>query len=383
MDGFNTKAVRSRGRVISDEPLAPPIWQVADYAFPSAQRYADVIAGREPGQVYGRYGSPTLDELAATIAELEGAEGGWVFSSGMAAIHAAISRFASSGRTVLAGQTLYGGTYGLLVSNLPRSGIDVAFFDPRSADRLPDDLGRFACVIVESVANPTFELADLPAIAGAAKDAGVPFIVDNTVPTPYLLNPLEHGATLVVHSASKYLGGHHDLMSGAILGPSQHLDEIRQIAIAFGTTASALECWLTQRGIATLGLRMERQSSSASALADVLAEELDVSYPGLPMHPQHDLATKLLRGYGAMLAIDLQTQQRAWEFMDSLRVARIGSSFGGVRSQVSHPASTSHRQFSKGDLMKAGISEGLVRVSVGLEDPDDLIEDLVGALKGS
>jgi cystathionine beta-lyase/cystathionine gamma-synthase len=384
MTRFNTRAVRIKMPETAEEPLAPPIWQVADYAFSSAERYADVIGEREEGQVYGRYGSPTLEAVATTLADLENAESAWMFSSGMGALHAAILGLSRTGERILLGKTLYGGTYGLATSILPRYGIEVDFFDATAASKLPDPSGA-SLILVESVANPTSEVADLEGLSRASREHGIPLIVDNTVPTPYLLNPIDLGADLVIHSTSKYIGGHHDLMGGVVAGSAERIGSIRHLAINFGTTASAFECWLAMRGIASLGVRMEYQSASAMSLADALVKEKDikVSYPGLPDHPQHDRASTLMRGYGAMLAVDVGSQERAWRFMDSLVVASIGSSFGGVRSQVSHPATTSHRQFSPSDRELAGIVDGLVRISVGLEDPQDLIEDFTSGLERS
>lgn len=362
-----------------------PIWQVADYRYESAEHYADVINERRPGQVYGRYGSPTLEVLAQVLAGLEGAEAGWIFSSGMGAIHAVLMHLTRVGRRIIAGRTLYGGTYGLFTLGAKQAEIEVTFVDSTDAGAITEKLGEAAGVFVESVANPNLELADLEAIGDACRSRGVPLVVDNTVPTPALLNPLELGADLVVHSTSKYIGGHHDLMGGAVLGKKERVEDIRHLAIRYGTTASALESWLALRGLATLGLRMERHSSNAFAVAAILERSGRVNrvlYPGLSTHPQHDRARRLLKGFGGMVAADLGSREEAWLFMNSLRIARVGSSFGGVRSEVSHPASTSHRQFSPEDRAAAGITEGLVRISVGIEDSADLIQDFGQALEG-
>lgn len=388
MGGFNTRATRGSDRMkaTTEAPLSTPIWQVADYGYESAEHYADVINERRPGQVYGRYGNPTLDALADLLASLESAEAGWVFTSGMGAIHSVLMHLVGTGDRVVAGSALYGGTYGLFTAGAKRVGIEVAFADATDVAAIEDCLRSGAgAVFIESVANPTFEVADLDAIADLCHRAGVPLVVDNTVPTPALLNPISRGAELVVHSTSKYIGGHHDLMGGAVAGAKDRIDEIRHLAIRYGTTASALESWLALRGVATLGLRMERHSANAMSVAEAIEQDGRVErvlYPGLPSHPQHDRAAKLLKGFGGMLAIDLGSQKRAWDFMDALQIARVGSSFGGVRSEVTHPATTSHRQFSVEDRATAGISDGLVRISVGIEDADDLIQDFSRALEG-
>lgn len=386
MKGFNTKATHGSDRLgdTREQPLSMPIWQVADYAYESAEHYADVINERRPGQVYGRYGNPTLEALAGVLAGLEGAEAGWIFSSGMGAIHSVLMHLARAGDRIVAARALYGGTYGLFTSGANRAGIEVAFADATEGGAVEAVLKPSAsAVFVEAVANPTFEVADLETIAAVCRRAGVPLVVDNTVPTPAHLNPISLGADIVVHSTSKYIGGHHDLMGGAVLGPRDRLDDIRHLSIRYGTTASALESWLALRGVATLGLRMERHSTNAMIVAGLLERSGRVErvlYPGLASHPQHDRASKLLKDFGGMLAADLGSLKRAWKFMDALQIARVGSSFGGVRSEVTHPATTSHRQFSPEDRAAAGIGEGLVRISVGIEDADDLAEDFERAL---
>lgn len=383
--GFNTKASHAGDGIddVAEQPMSPPIWQSADYAYESAEHYADVINERREGEVYGRYGSPTTKRLSQTLATLEGAEAGWVFSSGMGAIHAVLMHCAGAGAKIVAGQTLYGGTYGLFTEGARRAGIEVAFADSRDASSVERVIKGASALFVESIANPTFEIADLEGLVDVARKADVPLIVDNTVATPALLNPLALGADIVVHSTSKYIGGHHDLMGGAVLADRTRVDDVRHLAIRYGTTASSLESWLALRGLATLGIRIERHCANALTLAEMLEGHPSVErvlYPGLPSHPQHDLGRKLLRGFGGMIAIDLGSIERAWHFMGRTKIARVGSSFGGVRSELTHPASTSHRQFSAGDRAAAGITDGLVRISVGIEDLSDLLEDFEQAL---
>lgn len=386
MEGFGTRASHATDRLTDtvEQPLSSPIWQVADYAFESAGHYADVINERRGGQVYGRYGNPTLGVLADVLAGLEEAESGWVFSSGMGAVHAVLMHLAKTGDRIVAARALYGGTYGLFTGGAERAGIEVVFVDATEGGAVEEALeGGAVAVFVETLANPTLEVADLESIPAACRRAGVPLVVDNTVSTPALLNPIVLGADLVVHSTSKYIGGHHDLMGGAVLGPRDRLDDIRHLAIRYGTTASALESWLALRGVATLGLRLERHRSNAMGVAQALerSERVDrVLYPGLASHPQHDRAKKLLKDFGGMVAADFGSQERAWTFMDALKIARVGSSFGGVRSEVTHPRTTSHRQFSPEDRVAAGITDGLVRISVGIEDADDLALDFENAL---
>lgn len=369
---------------VDEQPLSFPIWQVADYAYESAEHYADVINERREGQIYGRYGGPTVERLASVLATLEEAEAGWVFSSGMGAIHAVLMALAGHGDRIVAARTLYGGTYGLFTDGCDRVGIEVTFADHTDVEKMAGSIVGAKAVFVETVSNPTFEIADIEGIGSAAREAGVPLIVDNTVATPALLQPIAHGATLVIHSTSKYVGGHHDLMGGAVLGPRDLIQEIRHLAVRYGTTASAFESWLALRGVATLALRMSRHSENAMMVAELLesSEEVErVIYPGLVSHPQHDRALKLLKGFGGMVAADFGSKARAWRFMDSCRIARVGSSFGGVRTELTHPATTSHRQFTEDDREAAGITDGLVRISVGIEEAIDLIRDFERALE--
>jgi cystathionine beta-lyase/cystathionine gamma-synthase len=384
-EGFDTRSSHASDGMasVTEQPLSVPIWQVADYAFESAQHYADVINERRFGQVYGRYGNPTLDQLADLLAGLEGASSAWVFSSGMGAVHAALMAVAGHGDRIVAAKTLYGGTYGLFTEGCARVGIDVTFADHTDADDIEKVADGAAAIFIETVANPTLEIADLEGIGALARGLGIPLVVDNTVPTPVFLNPIEFGATLVIHSTSKYIGGHHDLMGGAVMGAPQLVDEVRHLGIRYGTTASAFESWLTLRGAATLGLRMTRHAENAFVIAELLQDHPAVErvlYPGLASHPQHERAQKLLKGFGGMVAADFGSEKRAWSFLDACAVGRVGSSFGGVRTELTHPATTSHRQFSSEDREAAGISEGLVRISVGIESIDDLLGDFENAL---
>ncbi len=361
-----------------------PIWQVSDYAYDSASHYADVINERRPGEVYGRYGGPTVKVLARLLADLEGAEDGWVFSSGMGAIHAVMMHVAGAGDRIVAAQTLYGGTFGLFTEGAERAGIKVSFADATDVSAVEEAVGAgAAAVFVETVPNPTFEVTDIEGISFLCRDRGIPLIADNTVPTPALMNPIALGADIVVHATSKYIGGHHDLMGGAVLSSKKRMDDIRHLAIRYGTTASAFESWLVLRGAATLGVRMERHCANALAIAVMLQDHPKVKrvvYPGLASHPQHDRALKLLRGFGGMVAADFGSEAGAFDFMDRVKVARVGSSFGGVRTELTHPATTSHRQFSSSDRDRAGITDGLVRISVGIEEILDLVGDFEGAL---
>ncbi|HEX9312072.1 MAG TPA: aminotransferase class I/II-fold pyridoxal phosphate-dependent enzyme [Actinomycetota bacterium] len=388
--GFATRAIHDADLPlgIAEQPVSPPIWLTSDYLYESLEHYADVINERRPGYVYGRYGNPTHVALHRVLASLEGAEAAWSFASGMAALHSSLTALLREGGHVVAQRTVYGGTYALLTQVLPGYGISSTFAEPEPdaiAAALRPETGA---VLVETLANPTFRVSDVRGIAGLCAQRGVPLVVDNTVPSPFLLRPLEiEGVALVVHATSKYIGGHSDLIGGAVAGPGDLVDRIRHLALNQGTTAGAFEAWLALRGVQTLGLRMARQSGTALRLAAELAghpKVEGVGYAGLPDHPDHARAAELFgeAGFGAMLSVSLRGgYEAASGFGSALRVARVGSSFGGLRTEVCHPATTSHRQLPEEERAAAGIGDGLLRVAVGGEDPQDLVEDFVRALE--
>jgi methionine-gamma-lyase len=389
--GFSTRAIHEGDLAqsgIAEQPVNPPVWLTSDYLYEGLDHYADVINERRPGYVYGRYGNPTHVALHRVLASLDGAEGAWSFGSGMAAIHTSLTSLLKAGDHVVVQRTVYGGTFALANRVLPGYGIEVTFASPD-----PDEVGAALrpttkAVLVETLANPTFRVSDVAGVGRVCAEAGVALVVDNTIPTPYLLRPLElPGVSLVVHSTTKYIGGHSNLIGGSAAGGRDRIEPIRFLALEQGTTAGAFEAWLALMGIQTLALRVERQCATAMALATALDghPKLEaVGYSGLPGHPDHALASSLFDGgrFGAMLSLDFvggyEAAQRA---CDALRVVRVGSSFGGLHSQVCHPATTSHRQLSPDDRAAAGIGDGLVRVAVGGEDADDLIEDFLRALE--
>jgi len=389
--GFATRAIHDSELPggIAEEPVSPPIWLTSDYLYESLDHYGDVMNERRPGYVYGRYGNPTHLALHRVMASLEGAESAWSFASGMAALHTTLTSLVQEGGRIVAQRTLYGGTFALLTNVFSGYGIRTTFVDPE-ADGVAGALEEepASVVLVETLANPTFRVADVRGIAAACSERSVPLVVDNTIASPWLLRPLDiPGVTLVMHATSKYIGGHSDLIGGAVAGERALIDEIRHLAINQGTTAPAFESWLVLRGVQTLSLRMPAQCSSAMRLAMLLARHpkvASVGYSGLPDHADSERARELFggNGYGAMLSFDMEGgYDGAARFADGLRVARVGSSFGGMKTEVCHPATTSHRQLSPEDRAAAGIGDGMLRVAVGGEDPDDLAEDFEQALE--
>lgn len=389
--GMNTRAVR--GAVmppVVQHPLRAPLYQTSAFAFDDADAYAQALARPGAGYVYTRYENPTTAALEATLAELEGGARGLVTASGMAAISAVLLGLAAPGGRIVAQESLYGGTYGLLMNLLPRLGMRATLVDTTDLDALAAALAQSDVVALyaETLSNPTVSVADIPALAAAARLAQVPLVVDNTLASPFGCRPIEHGADIVVHSATKYLGGHSDVVAGAAVfaDPAAH-ERAWKVVVEMGGSADPFAAWLVQRGLPTLGLRVERHSRSARQVADLLANHPKVRrvwWPGLVDHPTHDLASRLLDAHGGMVSFDIEGGRSAGQrFLQAVRVARLAPSLGGVETLVSHPASTTHRQLDAEALQQAGVSEGLIRVSVGLEDVRDIVEDFGRALEAA
>ena len=319
------------------------------------------------------------------MADLEGSHEAEAFSTGMAAISSIFLGLCSPGGRIVAARQLYGNTYSLLRDRLPSYGIEsdlVDFDDIAAIEAAIDGATMLYC---ETIANPRLQVADLDRLANIATAAGVPLVVDNTFASPALCRPIEHGATIVVHSATKFLGGHHDLMGGIVCSDPATLEPIRKIARDFGPTLAPFNAWLAMRGISTLHLRVERSSESALAVASHLEDHPNIDavhYPALDSSPSKDLCTRLLVGKGGgTLAFDVAGgRERAARFQEKLRIISPAASLGGTHSLIVHAASVTHTQLNSEELAAAGISEGFCRLSIGLEDAEDLIADLDEAL---
>jgi O-acetylhomoserine/O-acetylserine sulfhydrylase-like pyridoxal-dependent enzyme len=372
---------------IDQETPSVPIFQTSTFRFETSEDYAETISFRRPGYTYTRgYGNPTLQAFETLMADLEGTGAAFSFASGMAAIHTVLTTSAAAGDRIVASTELYGGTYSLLRKLLPRYGIEVTFVNPHDLEAVRSALPGAKLFYCETIANPNVTVSDLPALGRACADAGVPAAVDNTFASPYLCNPARFGFSFVVHSATKYVGGHNDLIGGVVCCSAEDAARLRDTAIETGGTMAPLEAWLCLRGLATLELRMLRHGENASVVASFLEGHPKVErahYPGLASHPQHDLALRLLpRGAGGMLAFEVQGGVEAGQrFCDALELAWVASSLGGTHTLVGHAASTTHRQLDAEARRAAGIADGLIRVSVGLEDARDLVEDFERALE--
>lgn len=390
-NAFDTLAVHVGERPDANEPahaaLEPPIVLASAYAFASAEDAAAQFRRERPGHIYTRWSNPTLHALEEKLAALEGAESSVVLASGMAAVTGAIEAFVASGDHVVAPRSLYAETARLLRERLPRFGVTTTFVDGTDPAAYAAAMTpRTRIVYAETPANPTLAITDLAALAEVAHSGGALLVVDGTFATPYHQQPLALGADLVLHSATKALCGHGDAIGGVVSGTAARIEAIRTDAVrTAGAVLSPLTAMLLSRGVRTLGLRMRQASASALELARRLEADRRIArvhYPGLASHPHHALATRQMRnGYGAMIAFEvaggLDAGARAY---DAVQIITRAVSLGDVRSLLTHPASTTSASMPRADRVAAGITDGLLRLSVGIEDVEDLWRDLDRAL---
>jgi methionine-gamma-lyase len=380
---MSTRAIHGRPAPSGPgEPLIDPIVASTTFVLENASQTQRVMSEEEYGFLYSRLRNPTVESLNAVLADLEGAEAAIAFSSGMAAITAALVTTLEQGDTLLCANQLYGNTYGLIETLVRRLGVKVVYADATDLAAW-DQPAKVR--YVETMANPGFPLADLAAIA-ATKGDGL-LIVDNTFASPALCRPHELGADLVCESATKYLNGHHDVTAGVLAGNEELVAKARLHLIDTGSLLDPFPAFLLRRGLKTLTLRVERSSRNALALAQFLESHPKVTrvlYAGLESYPQHGLALRQLADSGGLLAFELAGGREAGErVFDALELCSRASSLGGIDTVLLHPASTSHRQFTPEQLERAGISPGLLRVSVGCEDADDIVADFEQALRRS
>lgn len=365
-------------------PVATPVVQTANFTFESVEEMKRWAEGRSSAYIYTRYGNPTLTAVETKLAALEGGEAALVTSSGMAAISTTLLTLVGAGDEIISTHRLYGGSYRLMRDVLPRLGIKVHHVGEDLAGVEARVTPQTRVLYTESPTNPTLSLVDLRRAAGLARRHGLVSVVDNTFASPILQQPIALGFDLVVHSATKYLSGHSDIIAGAVIGRRKLVDEIRHSLIYLGGSLDPAAGYLLLRGIKTLAARVERQSANAMAVAQFLERHPAVArvhYPGLRSHPDHRLARRQMRGFGAMLAFDLKGGlPAARRFCQRIRVFLLAASLGGVESLAVLPAYTSHHNMSRQEIEAAGITPGTVRVSVGLEDVEDLIADLKQAL---
>ncbi|KXK06530.1 MAG: cystathionine gamma-lyase [Acidobacteria bacterium OLB17] len=366
--------------------LSVPIYNASTYAFANAEEAAAIHNELEPGYYYGRIGNPTTEALEKALAELENAEAAVAFASGMAAISAVILTTVKTGESIVAPRSGYSTTQNLLKFLADEFAVETILVDGAEADAYASAAKENTKLFfIESPSNPLLQITDLSAVAEVAKRRGIVTLADNTFATPFNQRPIDLGIDLVVHSGTKYLGGHSDLTAGIVAGDADLVERVRQKgAKLFGGNIAPETAWLVLRGLRTLALRMERHNSNAYALANMLASDRRVRrvyYPGVPMHAGFEAAKRQMDpGFGGMVSFDLGTQAAGRAFVNALKLCALATSLGGVESIVQHSASMTHATLSPEERSAAGISEGLIRFSVGIEDVEDIKADILNAL---
>jgi methionine-gamma-lyase len=380
---FNTKAIH--GGKIHEKQFgahATPIYQTSTFVFESCKQGGDRFAGRDNGYKYTRLGNPNTTEISAKMAILDETDAGLYTSSGMSAISTALMGLMKAGGHFICSDCVYGGTYAVIDKVITNYGIDMDYVKINDEAALDAAFKENTKVVyIETPANPTLELIDIKKIAKIAHDKGAILIVDNTFMTPYLQKPMVLGADLVVYSVTKYINGAGDVVGGMITGKQEYVDRINNPHLLnLGGTGSPFDSWLVSRGIKTLGVRMDRHCANAMAVAEYLeshAKVKNVYYPGLKSFPQHELAKEQMDGFGGMISFELVGGfDDAQTLLDNLKIFGLAVSLGGVDSLIQHPASMTHAGIPEPERIKAGITNELVRVSVGIEDIEDLLEDL-------
>ena len=386
--GFATRAVHVGAEKNQHGTLASPIYQTSTFVFDDAEQGGRRFALEEGGYIYTRLGNPTLTTVEEKVASLEGAEACMSASSGMGAITSAVWVCVEQGDHIVAGKTLYGCTYAFFEHGLKRYGVDVTFVDMRDPENVRKAMRpNTKLVYVETPANPNMYIADIEAIAKIAHaQEGVRVMVDNTFCTPYLCRPLEFGADIIVHSATKFLNGHGDVIAGFICGSQEYINQVRLVGVKdlTGSVLGPFEAFLINRGIKTLHVRMDRHCENAQKVAEFLEKHPNVesiAYPGLASFPQKALADKYMKQPGSMIAFEVKGGLEAGrKLMNSVHLATLAVSLGDTETLIEHPASMTHSPYTPEERAASDISEGMVRLSVGLEDAEDIIADLKQAL---
>ncbi len=363
-----------------------PIYQTSTFAFKNTAEVIDYQKGDSSKYLYTRYGNPTLKTVEDKMAALEGGEAALVVSSGMAAVSTIALTLVFSGENIISTEPVYGGTYHLFKQVFPKLGIGVHFVDPEKIDEANSLLNQNTKLLFcETPTNPNLKVVDIRRVVEIAKERKIPVVVDNTFATPYNQNPLTLGADLVVHSATKYLGGHSDLVAGVIVGPKNTIDKARETMKVLGGCIDPLGAFLLLRGLKTLAIRVQRHNQNALKVAEFLSGHDKVNrvfYPGLSNHNQYDLAKSQMSGFGGMVCFEIKGGlNSATKVIDSLKLFVNATSLGGVESLASLPVLTSHFGFDQEELERADVTPGMVRLSCGIEDEQDLVEDLRQALE--
>ncbi|HLO14275.1 MAG TPA: PLP-dependent aspartate aminotransferase family protein [Anaerolineales bacterium] len=389
---FQTRAVHAGERTPTADytPVATPIYPSVGYLYENMDDLDAVFGGAKQGYVYSRYATPTVAAFEAAVASLEGAEAAQAYSSGMAAVHASLlAAGVKAGTSVVAALDLYGATFTLLRHLLDSLGVNARMVDVSNLGEVETALAETHAItlFVETISNPLLKVADIPSLAELAHRYGASLLVDNTFASPYLFNPLVHGADYVIHSATKYLSGHGDVLAGVVATSLANKNKLFELNKLIGGVLGPFEAWLALRGLKTLSLRMRQQCENARQVAEWLMSHprvLKVNYPGLPDHPQHSLAERFFagKGNGGVLSFEIKEADKAmaYRFMESLTLCLPATTLGDIYSLILHPATSSHRSLTAEERRRIGISDGLVRLSMGIESAEDILADLDSAL---
>ncbi len=384
--GFNTKLVHAGDLEDAYGSIVPPVYQVSTFAFRNAQEGADRFAGRANGYIYTRIGNPTINALEENVAALENAVGATAMSSGMGAVSTIYMALLNAGDHIVSTASVYGPSRGLMEKHMSRFGVESTYVNTSVLEELRRAMRpNTKMVYVESPSNPVIEVTDLAAAAEIAHDHGAVLVVDNTFASPYLQKPLDLGADVSLHSVTKFINGHADVVGGVVASKTPELHQrIRSMMITLGCNMDPHQAYLVHRGLKTLALRIDRAQESAQEIARWLEDHpkvARVTFIGLPSHPQYALAKRQMAGPGAMIGFELKGGYEAGRsLMDHVRLATLAVSLGGVETLISHPASMTHASVPRESRIAAGITDGLVRLSVGIEDLPDLVADLEQAL---
>lgn len=382
--GFATKAIHGGSEKNAYGALATPIFQTSTFVFDSAEQGGARFALEEPGYIYSRLGNPSCTKVEKKLALLEGAEAAMSTASGIGAVTSAIWILVQTGDHIVAHRTLYGCTHAYFTHGLSRYGIEVTYVDMRDPQEVAKAMRPNTKVVyLESPANPNMDMIDIAAVAEIAhRQEGVQVMVDNTYCTPYICRPLEHGADIIIHSATKYLNGHGDVIAGFVVGKEEYINQVRLLGVKdlTGASLSPFDAFLIDRGMKTLPIRVEKHSANAQKVAEFLEKHPQVSsisYPGLESFPQRDLVKKYMSLPGGMISFELKGGMDAGKkLINAMQMCKVAVSLGDAETLIQHPASMTHSPYTPEERAMANISDGLVRLSVGLEDPEDIIADL-------
>lgn len=384
--GFNSKLIHSGGIKDALGSAVTPIYQTSTFSFKSAEHGSKCFSGESDGYIYTRIGNPTILDLERTMADLENGFGGIATSSGMGAVNTVYMTYLGSGDHVLCTEAVYGPSRGVLENIYPKFGIEASFVNTSDLEAIKEAmLPNTKLIFLESPANPTMQITDIAAVCEIAHKRNIPVCIDNTFASPYLQKPLDLGADIVLHSMTKFINGHADIVAGMIVTKTEEdFKKLRPMMINLGCNMDPNQAFLTRRGLKTLSIRIDKAQENCIKVADYLENHPKVAwvkFPGLKSHPQYELAKKQMSGPGAMISFGLNGGYGAGEkMMNSVQLALLAVSLGGIETLIQHPASMTHSKLSKEGKLKAGITDDLVRLSVGIEDVEDIIDDLDQAL---